>query len=205
MKIDTQRFEILPGISGEAALKHIEICGRTCYKSEHKITDGSAWGFVKKIIDRGHESVLEHVSISVRFQCRRAIADQLLRHRLASFSVESTRYVDSKEGITVIAPATLWVKDPVAYAIWEDACLKAEQAYKDLREKGIAPEQARDVLPMCIKTEFVATANVREWRHMLKLRTSGAAHPQLREIMVPLLCDLKVKYPVLFDDISVKE
>lgn len=199
-------------------LQHIEKCGRTCYKSEDKMTEDSCKKFIQMIIKRGHESVLEHYGFSVRFIVDRGISHELVRHRLASFSQESTRYVGYRNEIEFILP--LWIDerpydnfidiakeqyfepDNERAKIWYDSMVYAAMAYKDLLDKGWTPEKARAVLPNSLKTEIVITANLREWRHILKLRTSAAAHPQVREVMIPLLQELKDRIPVVFDDIE---
>ena len=203
-------------------LKTIEAAGRTCYKSEDKITEGSTEKFVRMIIKRGHLSVIEHAYISVRFIC-----DQGVRHRLAAYSQESTRYCNCKGGVTFVIPP--WVDiEPGEHTdnvdetrrialnslfsavyprrIWVAAMLEAEKDYCTLIDNGWSPQQACSVLPNSLKTEIVMTANLREWIHIFSLRTSKAAHSQMRELMIPLLEEMKTLVPVIFDDIrSVKE
>lgn len=208
MKIIPASYEILTPLDGEEILRTIERAGRVCYKSEDKITDGSAERFVRSIIERGHESVLEHVSLSVRFIVDRGMSHELVRHRVASFSQESTRYCNySKDGfggeITVIEPTALNLNGP-AYIAWLGGCKCSENAYFIMLDSGATPQEARAVLPNSLKTEVVMTANAREWRHILRLRTEKAAHPQMREVMVPLLAELKKRVPVIFDDIGVE-
>lgn len=186
-------------------LEHIERCGRTCYKTEHKIEHGSADSFVRNIVRRGHESVLEHFSFTVRFICDRGVSHELVRHRLCAISQESTRYANYSDGrfdgeITVIEPLFL-PRGTRAYEIWHMACAVAEKAYFDMLGWGCSPQEARSVLPNSLKTEVAVTANLREWRHILKLRTSTSSHPQIREIMIPLLAELKDRLPAVFEDI----
>jgi thymidylate synthase (FAD) len=193
---------------GASILKQIETAGRTCYKSENKITADSAVEFVKSIIKSGHHSVIEHISISVRFICDRGITHEIVRHRLAAYSQESTRYANySKDKfgneITVIKPY-FWSEGSEEYLEWETAMKNAEQSYLKLLKNGARPEQARSVLPNSLKTEIVMTCNLREWRHVLDLRCSKASHPQIREIMIPLLAEFHEKIPVLFDDLYDK-
>lgn len=207
MRIIAPSHEILTSIDGVQILKHIESCGRVCYKSEHKITEDSYLTFIKNIIKRGHEAVLEHFSVSVKFICDRGVSHEIVRHRLASYCQESTRYCnyakeDFQSEITVIMPCYL-DKSAAGYRIWERSCKNAETAYFDLLDFGCTPQEARAVLPNSLKTEIVMTANLREWRHFLKLRTSPAAHPQIREVAIPLLNEFKVLIPVMFDDIGV--
>lgn len=207
MKIIKPYFEILDEFNGISLLKKIERCGRVCYKSEQNITDSSCIDFVKNIIERGHESVLEHVSISVLFVCDRGVSHEIVRHRLASYSQESTRYCNYSnekfgEEITIIDPC-FWDKDSSKYQSWKESMQQTEAAYFKELNMGAAPQEARSILPNSLKTEIVMTANLREWRHFFKLRTSKAAHPQMRELSVPLLEEFKKRIPVVFDDIYV--
>ncbi|MCK9460626.1 MAG: FAD-dependent thymidylate synthase [Proteobacteria bacterium] len=186
------------------SLNLIELAGRVCYKSEDKITKESNLKFAEKIINLGHESVLEHASATVRIICDRGVSHEIVRHRLASYSQESTRYCDyNKSQVTFVIPP--WVSiEPGEYLVatneWMHAMISAEDAYKALRLQGWKPEQARSVLPNSLKTELVMTANFREWRHVFKLRTSDRAHPQMREIMCPLLEQFRQLIPVIFDE-----
>ena len=206
MKIIKPSIEILDNITPAEVLKKLELCGRVCYKSEDKITDESAVKFISNIIKRGHESVLEHVSFSVRFICDRGVTHEMVRHRIASYSQESTRYCNYSKGdfdgqITVIEP--LYLKPGTeGYEIWKKACQEAENNYFKLLQYGCTAQEARAVLPNSLKTEIVMTANVREWRHFLKLRTSKAAHPQIKEVANMLLTQLNFILPSLFDDIE---
>lgn len=179
-------------------LRDIERIGRVCYKSEHRITSSSAAPFVCSIIERGHESVLEHISITVRFVTDRAIANELVRHRIAAYSQESTRYCNYKDKIEFIYPKN--VSDKQLQLIME-ACACAATTYQALIADGATPEIARDVLPLCTKTELIATYNLREWRHILRLRTDKAAHPKMRELMQTLLQFFQGLVPIIFDDI----
>lgn len=213
MKIIKAGYEILPvngqPLDGKALLRHIELCGRVCYKSEDQITNDSAEKFARNIIKRGHESVLEHASFSVRFIVDRGVSHEIVRHRLASYSQESTRYCNYSQDkfdseITVIEPV-FWASCSAQYYRWHDAMSKAEEAYFGELEGEASPQQARSVLPNSLKTEVVMTTNLREWRHFLRLRTSPAAHPQMREVTVPLLKELQKIIPVVFDDIEVEQ
>ena len=192
-------------IDGAAMLKHIETCGRVCYKSENKMNDDSAEKFVRGLIKRGHESVLEHASITVRFTTDRGVSHEIVRHRIASYSQESTRYCDYSQGkfggeITVIKPVFV-PEESARYAAWQQTCEAAEQGYMRMIKAGATPQQARAVLPTCLKTELIMTANVREWRHFLKLRTAEGAHPQMRELAAMLRDKLREAVPVVFDDV----
>ena len=205
MKLVNATFEILSPIDGEDILGRIELAARTCYKSEDKITEGSARGMAAVLLKSGHHSVLEHVSLTVRFICDRGVSHELVRHRLAAYSQESTRYANyakDKFGneITVIRPF-FWEEGSDRYRLWHEAMLAAEKAYLALITAGAQAQEARSVLPNSLKTEVVMTCNLREWRHVLNLRCSPAAHPQIREIMRPLLFELHRRIPVFFDDL----
>lgn len=208
MKIIKPKVEFFSPIDGQTILKHIELCGRVCYKSEDKITEDSAQKFIQNIIKRGHEAVLEHAGFTVKFTCDRGVSHELIRHRLASYCQESTRYCNySKDGfgneITVIEPCYLDKRGLglFKYDLWKTSCEEAEKSYFALLSAGCSPQEARAVLPNSLKTEVVMTANIREWRHFFKLRCSPAAHPQMREIAIQLLKMCKKEIPVLFDDI----
>ncbi len=206
MKIIPPSFELMDCPDGMALLKKIELAGRVCYKSETKITSDSAIGFIQRILDNGHESVLEHEKLTVRIICDRGVSHELVRHRIASYSQESTRYCNysldkHQNELTFIRPF-FWNDDPEKFHIWEDAMQIAEQSYLALIAKGASPQEARSVLPNSLKTEIVVTMNIREWRHFFRLRTSTAAHPQMQEIAVPMLEQFKKVIPILFDDIN---
>ena len=206
MKIIEPSVEVLDNLDGQAILKKIEKIGRVCYKSENNITDDSAERFIQNIIKSGHESVLEHVSISVRVICDRGVTHEIVRHRIAAYSQESTRYCNySKDKfgneITVIEPL-FFEKGSLEYKIWEDTMKEIEKNYFKLLELGRTPEEARSILPNSLKTELVMTMNLREWRHFFKLRCAKAAHPQAREIANMILEAFKSKIPVIFDDVE---
>jgi thymidylate synthase (FAD) len=205
MRVVDPSTEILTPLDGEAALAHIERCGRVCYKSEGRAAPGTARAFVAGIIKRGHESVLEHVSATVRFVCDRGVTHEIVRHRLASYSQESTRYCnyqDEKFGqeITVVRPPFFAEGSP-AWEAWAAACQRAEEAYFQLIALGHSPQEARAALPSSLKAELVMTANLREWRHFFRLRAAAAAHPQMREVVLPLLARFQAAVPVIFDDL----
>ena len=208
MRMVKPSFEIIDMPKPEDILKRIEAAGRTCYKSEDKITRDSAKEFVARILKSGHHSVIEHVSISVRIICDRGVTHEIVRHRMASFSQESTRYANysrNKFGneITVIKPC-FWAEDSEEYQQWLSAMQQSEKTYLKLIELGSRPEQARSVLPNSLKTEIVVSCNIREWRHIFSTRCSPGAHPQMREIMLPLLKHLNSKIPVVFEDIFLR-
>lgn len=208
MKIIKAGYEIMDPLNGEEILKKIEKVARVCYKSEGKITAGSAEKMVRALIRSGHEAMLEHFSFSVKFIVDRGVSHELVRHRIASFAQESTRYCNYGHAgeITVIDPC-YWDVASSEYMAWKHSCLTAERRYKELLEDGSTPQEARSVLPNSLKTEVVMTANLREWRHFFKLRalgTTGKPHPQMVEVALPLLEECKSLIPVVFDDL-VKE
>jgi len=213
MKLIKPGYEILSEIDRETILKRIEIAGRTCYKSEKKITEESASKFVKGIVKAGHLSVIEHVNIIVKFICDRGVTHELVRHRLASYSQESTRYCNYSGGVTFIIP--LWLYDDIpegeykkcpdnwgtpftASMLWFSSMLELEGLYIRLLKEGWKPQQARSVLPNSLKTEIVTTCNLREWKHIFNLRCSEKAHSQIREIMIPLREELKSILPEIY-------
>lgn len=205
MKIIKPDVQFITPIDGATILKRLEQCGRVCYKSEDKITEGSAEKFVAGIIKRGHEAVLEHFDITVKFVCDRGVSHEIVRHRMASYCQESTRYCNYSKDvfgseITVIRPSFLTEGTP-GWQYWKVACRMAEKSYFELLDWGCTPQEARAVLPTCLKTEVVMTANLREWRHFLKLRCSPAAHPQMREVALILLEKVNWLIPVCFNDI----
>lgn len=186
------------------AMQEIESAGRVCYKSEAKITTESAESFIRGIIYRGHESVLEHASASFHLVCDRGISHELVRHRIASFSQESTRYCDyGKAGeISVIVPPQLGeAYESLGYNAWAAAVRQAESSYEQMRAQGLAPQIARSVLPTCLKTEIRMTANFREWRLILSQRLSPKAHPQMRELMRLVADVLVCECPICFEDV----
>lgn len=213
MRIIQPRAEILaytPDLT-----KVIEQAIRVCYKSEDRIEEGSDIKIIQNILTNNHESCLEHGSISVRFICDRGVTHELVRHRLAAYSQESTRYCNYGKGkfgseITVIEP--FFFVDivhhpdmdgrPSMYDLWELSCKVSEEVYLDMLNAGAKPQEARSILPNSLKTEIVMTANPREWRHVFKMRTSSAAHPQIRQIMCPLLVEFRKKWPILFSDVG---
>ena len=213
MKIIKPYLIIETPIDGEYILKQIEKAGRTAYKTEDKITTDSAKKFVKKILDMGHKSVIEHYNITVRVICDRGVTHEIVRHRIASYTQESTRYCNYSMGkfggeIAVIKPC-FWnsdnVEDRKKFEVWKEAMKSAEKSYFELIKLGATPQEARSVLPNSLKTEIVMTMNLREWLHFFKLRTSNDAHPQMREIAQPLLDEFKKQVSVIFDDIVYKE
>lgn len=210
MKIVKPSIEIYTPLDEKYILQLIEKIGRTCYKSEDKITEDSYKKMIKKFIDSGHHAMIEHYSISIKVICDRGVTHEIVRHRIASYAQESTRYCNYASGkfgneITVIDPC-FWKEinygsNKAKQNIWQQAIKYAENSYLKLIELGATPQEARSVLPNSLKTEIVMTMNLREWRHFLTLRTSKAAHPQMREVANMILLEFKSKLPVVFEDI----
>jgi thymidylate synthase (FAD) len=196
MKIIDQSWEWLQ--KPENPLELIEQAGRTCYKSECK---GAPEKFVKMLLSRGHETPIEHVSASVKIITNRGVTHELVRHRLASYSQESTRYVNYSGNMEFIRPVWWDNWSGQEQAVWKYAISQAEMSYCDLIKRGNRPEQAREVLPNSLKSEIVMTANLREWRHIFKLRCSKQAHPQIRALMLDMLQGFKKEIPVIFEEI----
>ena len=216
MMIQKPAVEVLRADRYEEMLRRIERIGRVCYKSEDKIEDGSAEKFIRGIIRRGHESVIEHESLTVKFICDRGVTHEIVRHRIASYSQESTRYSNygkEKFGsqITCIDLATGFQydldseTDRKKYDVWRRAMENAEASYFQMIELGATPQEARSVLPNSLKTELVVTMNLREWRHFFRLRADAAAHPQCREVARMLLERFAGDYPVFFADLLEAE
>lgn len=205
----------IDNISHVNSTRAIDTYGRVCYKSESPEEDDKRSFFVRKRIKEGHLSIIEHCSVTVKFVCDRGISHELVRHRLASFSQESTRYCDyGSDNITFIIPC--WMKNTPEGEVekytgvpyhddnelrWLAAMAYAENFYKELLTGGWTPQQARSVLPNSLKTELIMTANLREWRHIFELRCAKSAHPQMREIMIPLLGNFYVNLPDFFHDL----
>ena len=165
------------------------------------MTEESASRFVKFLIERGHESPIEHISISVRIICDRGVSHEWVRHRIASYSQESTRYCNYNSekfggGIAFIRP--YFAENERLFEIWKAEMESAEKAYMEMLANGAKPEDARSVLPNSLKTEFICTMNLREWRHFFALRCAKAAHPAMREIAVPLQEAFREMLPELF-------
>jgi len=211
MRIVEPKVEIITPIDGNEILKHLEQVGRICYKSEDRITSESAEQFVAGIIKRGHEAVIEHFNITVRFVTDRGITHEIVRHRIASYAQESTRYCNYNKDkfdnqISVIMPTDIKNGgDDDAKDTWLMACEFAENFYNNLIDQGCKPQTARSVLPTCTKTEIMVTMNLREWRHFIRLRAAKAAHPDMRLLALDLLRQFKESIPVIFDDIKFEE
>lgn len=210
MKLIRQSFEVLTPIDGDGIMQELERSTRLCYKSEDKIGPGTADKLVRSIIKNGHHAMLEHQNLRFRFITDRGVTHELVRHRLCSFSQESTRWCNYSKGkfggeCTFIIPSwfdTDATVDNRDEEIWLKAMHGAEFHYLDMLDAGASPQEARSVLPNSLKTEIDVTANIRQWRHILNLRTARAAHPQMRDLMLPLLALLRTKLPVLFVDVG---
>ena len=206
MRIIEPSVELVDDFDAAAIMRKIERAGRVCYKSEGNIKDGSAEKFIRGIIKRGHESVIEHASVSFKIVCDRGVTHELVRHRIASYSQESSRYCDYSAGkfggeLTFIKPC-FWSEDDENFQLWRETMELIEKNYLAMRAAGAKPEQARSILPNSLKTEIFVTMNLRELRHFLKLRTAPAAHPQMREIALKIYQILVEKLPAVFDDIK---
>lgn len=196
----------------ESAAGHIANVARTCYQSKPEksdspysdvrieVHDESQERLVRSLIKRGHEAMLEHSFLSVRFLTDRGVANEIVRHRLFSFAQESTRYVAyQKRGFRFVMPVGITDEQK---AIVRASCQFAADNYEILTKIGATPEEARAVLPLCTATEIVVSGNMREWRHCLRLRTERHAHPQIRALFTPLLRELQRDIPVIFDDLN---
>lgn len=210
MKIIQPSVSLINAPSRDVLYKQIELAGRVCYKSENRITESSAEKFILDTIKRGHEAVIEHGSITAKFVCDRGVSHELVRHRIASYCQESTRYCNYSKNtfgneITVVQPSWLDRSDGELYLygweVWKGACEQAERNYFALLHLGRSPQEARSVLPNSLKTEIVVTMNPREWRHFFKLRCGPAAHPDMRYVAL-IAQDMFVEnWPALFEDL----
>lgn len=211
MNLTKPSVEIIDMKDYDEMIKKIEKIGRVCYKSESNISDGSAERFITNILKRGHESVIEHETVTVRMICDRGITHEIVRHRIASYSQESTRYCNyagDKFGneITVIDIAGGFEydleneNDLKKYEAWMRAMENAEKSYFEMLELGATPQEARSVLPNSLKTEIVMTMNLRAWRNFFRLRCDHHAHPQMREVANIALQVFKEKLPIFFSD-----
>lgn len=189
-------------IEGIKLLKNIEKYGRVSHKSEKNISKDSYKVFLKRLLSWGHESVFEHEKVTVRIVCDRGITHELVRHRIAAYTQESTRYCNYSGKIQFIKPLFFKPKSK-AYKIWLETCKTAAKNYTKLIQMKVTPEAARSILPNSLKTEIIVTYNLRQWRHVFEMRCQKAAHPQMREIMIPLLKEFQKKIPILFDDLQI--
>lgn len=196
MRVIEPSYEI-PELNGLEMVRKLEAYGRTCYRSEGRATEDSWEPFLRDKLKRGHLSLIEHEKVTVSLVCDRGVTHELVRHRLASYSQESTRYCDYSGEVIFIRPFIL-VPGSTAYISWEGDMKQVERWYKLMRDEELTPEWARCILPNCLKTEIVVTCNLREWLHIFKLRCDKSAHPQMRQLMVPLLRAFDRAIPLLF-------
>jgi len=203
IRIIKPSFVIEDKIKGIKILKNLERYGRISHKSEKNITKTSYRNFLIKILSWGHESVLEHEKITVRIICGRDITHEIVRHRIAAYTQESTRYCNYSGEIKFIQPL-FFKKGTKEYDLWYQSCKIAAESYAKLIQLGVTPEAARSVLPNSLKTEIIVTYNLREWRHVFEMRCQKAAHSQMREIMIPLLKEFHKRLPVIFNDFIIK-
>ncbi len=208
VKIVPDAIEILTPIDAQSILKHLELCIRNCYKSEDKIEPGSAEKMIRKIIELKHEAMLEHFAITVRLITDIGVYKDLTRHRIASFAIESTRYCNYSKGkfgseITVMEPPEL-IPGTEAYQTWFKCMQDIETAYNTLAAQGYKADVCRMLLPHSTRASVIMTANLREWRHIFKLRTAKAAHPTVQRVMKKLLASFKEQLPIIFDDIEIE-
>ena len=214
MQVIKPSIEIIDMEDYEKIVKKIERIGRVCYKSEGKITEDSAEKFIKGLLTRQHESVIEHENVTVRFVCDRGVTHESVRHRIASYSQESTRYCNYSgdkfdNQITVIDLASGFQydlskeNDKAKYEVWTKAMENAEQSYFRMLELGATPQEARSVLPNSLKTEIVVTMNLRSWRNFFRLRVDSHAHPQMREVATMLYEEFKKRLPVFVADLDI--
>lgn len=206
MKIVQQSHEWITPLNRDVTLKRIEQIARTCYQSEGAIKPGSDAKMVAMLCKNHHYAMIEHISLSCKLITDRGVANEIVRHRIGSYAQESTRYCNYNKDkfdnqITVIDHG--YTGD--LHACWLEAVDDAETSYQIMIAKGATPEQARDVLPLCLKTEIVCTWNLREWHEVLRLRTAKDAHPAIRALMIPVLHELQEVYPEIFNDIEVIE
>lgn len=201
VEIVKESVEVQTRFDAQEVLDHIENCGRTCYQSYENKCEGSAERMIRMLIKMGHESVLEHFSITVKMVTDIGAYKDITRHRMASFSIESTRWISYKDGISVIYP--YHIKNPEIYAIWLDSMQKMEENYKKMAELGAKPDELRMILPHSTAAEVCMTANIREWRHIFKMRTHKSAHPSVQKIMKMVLSEFRrLGLGVFFEDIE---
>lgn len=195
-------------IDGIKVMKKIERACRTCYRSEGSLTEDSYKKLIKNCITRGHESVLEHEKVTVKIYNDLGSYKDLTRHRFASFSIESTRYCSydkDKYGNEISFINPIYIEDKNIYDIWKKAMLEIEKCYIEMRKLGATVDMCREVLPHSIAAEYTMTANIREWKHILSLRTTKHVHPSIRQVLIPLLKYFKEQMPEIFDNIEYDE
>lgn len=195
-------------IDGKQIMKRIERACRTCYRSEGKITEDSYKKLIKNCITSGHESVLEHEKVTVRIYSDIGSYKDLTRHRFASFSVESTRYCSydkDKYGNEIAIMNPVYIEDKEVYEAWKKTMEEMEKGYMEMKRLGASTDMCREVLPHSTAGEYTMTANIREWKHILKLRTTKHVHPSIRQVLIPLLKYFKEQMPEIFDDVEYDE
>lgn len=208
MKIVEPKVEFLTQLDGEQVLKHLELCARNCYKSEDKITEDSASKMVQKLIELGHEAMIEHFNVTVKLTTDVGAYKDLTRHRHASFAIESSRFCNYSKGkygneLTFMKPINIEENSP-EYQIWVNCMKNIEDAYNNMASLGAKADQLRMLLPHSTKADVIMTANLREWRHILNLRCATYAHPSVRQVCLMLLEEFHKNIPVVFDDIYNK-
>ena len=199
-KIEVENYD------GKKIMKRLERACRTCYRSEDKVTDTSYSNLLKNCINRGHESILEHEKISIRMLCDIGVYKDLTRHRIASFSIESTRYCNYGKDkfdnqIRFIKPVNM-KEGTTEFEFWRNCMEDIEEAYLDMTKLGCTPDQMRMILPHSTAAEVNMTANIREWKHVLTLRCTKHAHPAINQLLIPLLLKFKEDMPEIFDNIE---
>jgi thymidylate synthase (FAD) len=212
LKIIKPTFEVITPFGplskymGERLLRFIEAQARISHRSEDKQTRDSWRKFIQMVcLDRGDLSVIEHANLTVHFRVDRGVMAELTRHRTLSFTIESTRFVNYKKQGELEFVEPIEFQDKTKFTKvwpWEQSIAESERAYLEMVERGIRPQEARSVLPNALATTISATGNLRTWRHVLLLRTTREAHPDMRNIMIPLLKELQEKVPLIFDDIE---
>ena len=194
--------------NGVDIMKKIERACRTCYRSEGKISEESYKNLLKNCITRGHESVLEHEKITVRIYNDIGSYKDLTRHRFASFSVESTRYCSydkDKYGNEIAFINPVYIEDEKMYEIWKKTMQEVENSYIEMKKLGATTDMCRELLPHSVAAEYTMTANIREWKHILSLRTTNHVHPSIRQVLIPLLKLFKEEMPEIFGEIEYDE
>jgi thymidylate synthase (FAD) len=189
---------------GIALLQRIEWCARISHRSEEAATAVSYDRFLRSVVlQHGDWSVVEHASVSVDMLVDRGITHEIVRHRLFGFTQESTRFVNYEKKMPASFIDALGPTSGQRQArIWETAIVHAEEAYKGLIREGVAPQLARSVFPNALASRIIITGNLRNWRHFLLMRTTKEAHPQMREVTIPLLAEFKEKIPIFYEDIE---
>lgn len=195
-------------IDGKKIMKKIERACRTCYRSEGNISEDSYKNLLKNCITRGHESVLEHEKVTVRIYSDIGSYKDLTRHRFGSFSIESTRYCSydkDKYGNEIKFMNPIYIENEEMYNIWKETMENIEKGYIKMRQLGATVDMCRELLPHSTAAEYTMTANIREWKHILSLRTTNHVHPSIRQVLIPLLKYFREEMPEIFDEIEYDE